>query len=283
MSNDKQIRYCGHCGAELFGGAKFCGVCGKSSVIDEPVTQPYGYQPRVVTPTVNQNIIRTPLIPTLVEVISNPLKGMERATLSPNWKSPFTIILGIGILSVISLIITFSKITVILTEAFKNAFISEIMMSSSDVLELDGSLITLTLYFTALLEPILSWLIGSVILWILLSIATSSYVHPSRRSLKMSANLVGWSSVPQMFLGLLEIVNSALFVPAGTIQLNVVDDYYGLLYISTQLDDLLLIAYLGVLLWSGFILYNGLKHISTAKNHPMIITVLFMAISFFFI
>ncbi|MFX0014191.1 MAG: YIP1 family protein [Promethearchaeota archaeon] len=296
MSNNSpkgSPKFCGNCGQKLLGGATFCAYCGTPVPTVDPTgvvsSKPPSSYPSIVrdrgTPSYPDSYRPeritaehpSPFFQHFQGVLISPQQEMARIVKRPNLGQPFLVVLIAGIISGIALFVLSSKSTIEFTQAFYDSLgFSGMDISMEEVVEV----MTIFTAFFAPLGFIISWLIGSVILWILLSII-SSQVPSHERNFKTIATIIGWSFLPRIFSELIRLILFSLFTEPTT---YVVNDIFDLSSMSTPLGitgDILFFIEMGILIWGVVLIYFAAKSLDPEGSHAVIIGIIYAVVMFF--
>ena len=248
MSNDFQKttpRFCGNCGQKLLEGATFCAYCGSqvppvdsTGIVSSKPSS--GFTP--IPPSVSDRV--SPAYPTPYEppriktepplpftqhfqgVLISPQIEMPRVAKRPNIGQPFLIVLIVGIIAGATLFVLNSKIDIQFSETFMESFgLSGI--EGFDIGEYMQFFMMLTAFFTPF-GFLVSWIIASIVIWILHAII-SSKVPSHERNFRTMATVIGWSYLPKIFLELIRLVAYFIFIQPSTL---IIDDILDLSLMS---------------------------------------------------
>ncbi|UCG90296.1 MAG: YIP1 family protein [Candidatus Heimdallarchaeota archaeon] len=289
-------KFCGNCGQKLLGGATFCAYCGtpvptieSTGVVSAKPSSPYAPIPPTVSsrgaPTYPpsyrpERIVREPALPFAQHfqgVLLSPQLEMPRIVKRANLSQPFLIVLIAGIISGIALFILTSKTTI----EFSSGLFESLGMSGADIdmEEYMQFFMMMTAFFTPF-GFLISWIIGSIVLWILQAIF-SSQVPSHERNFKTMATIVGWSFLPRIFN---ELVRLAAFIFLIEPSIVTIDDIWDLSAISAPLGiigDILSFVDIIFLIWGVVLVYFAVKSIDPEGSHAVIIGIIYAVILFF--
>ncbi|MHA1974682.1 MAG: YIP1 family protein [Candidatus Hodarchaeales archaeon] len=297
-NNSEKPRFCGNCGKELIAGATFCAYCGqpvidpnKPTSIEEIKTesrsynamttvQPYGGQ---YHRNILQNEPPLPFMQHLRGVITTPKSEMHEIAERPNLRQPFAIVLIVGLISSVGVMILFSKITFNFTDSYFSSL--GIPPNTIDKSEVE-SMMRLIPMMTAIVTPIgfiINWLIDGVILWIIHAVLASR-LDPKTRSYKRMLTIIGWSFLPNLIDGTINILSNMLFIAPQTVTVNSNADFENLaltIASNSMVSMLLMIISLVIFAYSIILIYFAIKPIERQGANPIIITLIYTVISFF--
>lgn len=298
MEDDKPIipKFCGSCGKILLQGATYCAYCGaavpdlSSPSITGAKPAPYtppspsSYPPSSPPPYFQKPPTDPPLpfFQHLQGIILSPREEMSRIAKRPNIGQPLLIIAVIGILAGIALFIYHSKVTIVLTDNFKQEF-NEMMMGSSELgAESFIDFFVSLMPFMMVFGLFMNWIIfNGVILWILHSIISSG-VPAHKRSFKTILTIIGWSSLPLILEELINFIYVLFFVSKSTITMNSLADLALLETIETtgSIGLILVVFSLLIQIVSVILVYFAVKSIDPYEYHAIVITVLYAILPF---
>lgn len=289
-------KFCGNCGQKLLGGATFCAYCGtpvptidSTGVVRAKPSSPHTSIPPTVsdrgTPTYppsyrSEKIVREPALPFTQHfqgVLMSPQLEMPRIVKRPNLSQPFLIVLIAGIVSGLALYVLTLKTTI----EFSSSFFESLGLSGMDI-EMEEYMQFLTI-LSAFFTPFgffITWLVGSIVLWILHAIF-SSRVPSHERNFKTMMSIVGWSFLPRIFNELVRLAAFALFIEPSTIIINDILDFSAMSTPLGIVGDILFFIDIIFLIWGIVLVYFAVKSIDPEGSHAVIIAIIYAVILFF--
>ncbi|UCE13682.1 MAG: YIP1 family protein [Candidatus Heimdallarchaeota archaeon] len=289
-------QFCGNCGQKLLKGATFCAYCGTpvpatdtSGVVTPKAPSDYSSIPPTVSPRTHPAYPPTyrpeyqmtepplPFIQHFQGALLSPQLEMTQIIKRPNLTHPFLVVLITGIIAGIALYILTLKTTIEFSPEF---------WESMGLSELDydmGESMQIFMMMTAFFTPIgffISWIIGSIILWVLLAIISSN-VPKHERNFKTMATAVGWSFLPRIFNEIVRLVVFAVFVEPSTM---VIDDLFDFSILGAPagiIGDMLFFADILFLIWGTVLIYFAVKSLDPEGAHAVIIAIIYTVIIFF--
>ena len=289
-------KFCGNCGQKLLGGATFCAYCGtpvptidSTEVVSSKPSSPYPSLPPTASdrgvpaypPSYRpERITREPALPFAQHfqgVLMSPQLEMPRIVKRPNLSQPFLIVLIAGIISGIALYVLTLKTTI----EFSPGFFESFGLSGADINmeEYMQFFMMLTAFFTPF-SFLISWVIGSVVLWILQAIF-SSQIPSHERSFKTMMSIVGWSFLPKIFSELIRLTVFAFIVEPSIVTINDIFDFAAINAPLGVIGDIFFFADIIFLIWGAILVYFAVKSIDPEGSHAVIITIIYAVILFF--
>ncbi|MFW9777283.1 MAG: YIP1 family protein [Candidatus Heimdallarchaeota archaeon] len=278
-SDTTSPKYCGSCGKELLPGAAFCAHCGAPvpklgpQSLSQIPASPYYITSR---PAMSHTEPPLPFLQYFQGVIITPQKEMPKIVERPNYKHPFFLSLLIGILAGVSMAVFLSKLRMtIFPEFYQNIAGVDLPASFYDEFDFE-SYLRFTFIILSVLGPIISWLVDSVILYLLMAVVAPA-VSSHRRNFKTAATITGWASVPQFVGQIVDIGYNWFFVSEMTVVLRTSEDIQKIAIpaVSGFAELILLGIGIGVLIWGGLMVYWGVKSMVPEGNQPVIISVIY--------
>lgn len=286
-------RFCGNCGQKLLEGATFCAYCGTpvpsadqtviavSKPSSEYTTPPPSFSPRPTPSRAYQRVPTEPPNPFAQHfqgVLLSPQFEMPRIAKRPNISQPFLIVLLSGIIAGIAIYLLISKSTM----EFSPAFVDSLGLSGLDIdMEEYLQFIQTIIAFSTPLGILFSWLLGSLVLWILQAIF-SSKIPSHERNFKTMLTIVGWSFLPRIFNELTRLITFVFLVEPTTYVLNDILDVSALSFPLGIAGDILFFADLIFLIWGVGLVYFAVKSIDPEGSHAVIIGIIYAVFLFLF-
>lgn len=286
-------KFCGNCGQKLLEEATFCAYCGTpvpsadqtgiagSKPSSEYTTPPPSFATR---PTPSRDYLRVPREPPNPFVqhfqgaLLSPQFEMPRIAKRPNVSQPFLVVLLCGIIAGIAMYIIISKSTIEFSPAFvDNLGLSGLDIDSEEYLQFMQTIMA----FSTPLGFLFSWLLGSLVLWILQAIF-SSKIPSHKRNFKTMLTIVGWSFLPRIFNELIRLIIFVVLVEPTT---YVIDDLFDISALNSPIGlagDILFFADLIFFIWGVGLVYFAVKSIDPEGSHAVIIGIIYAVVIFLF-
>ncbi len=283
-------KFCGNCGQKLLEGATFCAYCGtpvpaidKTGGISSKPSSPYISTPPPLSgtgtpayqaPYRHERIKTEPDLPFAQHfqgVLISPQLEMPRIARRPNISHSFLLVLITGIIAGIAMFILSSKTTI----EYSATFYESLGFTGTDINA--EEFIEFMKIFSAFSAPIgffISWIIGSIVLWILQAIF-SSKIPSHERNFKTMATIVGWSFLPRIFNELVRLVAFSVLVEPSTYEVNDILDLGAMSAPLGIVGDILFIADLFFLIWTVVLIYFAVKSIDPEGSHAVIIGIIY--------
>jgi hypothetical protein len=270
------MRYCGNCGKALIANATFCAYCGAPIPKTGDLFPSQGSTPYIVikTPEITP---RHPFLDNFRGAIFTPKIKMPQIASSPNYSQPLLVNLIVGFLTVIGLMIFFSKYEII----FSESFFTFLPTNETDITEY-MDLYKVLLPISSPISTLINWLILSLLLWLLHAIFASD-LNSNARNYKTMATIVGWAQIPMIINQVITIIYNQFLLSSGG---QVVFRSIGEMEISAPgggadvlFDTLLLGIEILLILWSLVLIYYAIKSLGSFKSNPIVICAIYGVLS----
>ena len=293
-------KFCGNCGQKTLEGATFCAYCGAPiPAINTPgsvtTRQPSEHTPTYPSssprnifpysaPYKPSSITTEPALPFFQHfqgVLLSPHLEMPKIVKRPNFGQPFILVILTGILLGVTIFLYFSKVTIVTTPEFEQAYLSSVGLTPDMLEGIDlATLLQFSFMLGAPLGILIDWMVfNTLILWILHAIF-SSQTPSYMRNFKTMVTITGWSFLPYIFEELIRLVYVALIVPQSSITITNFEELAILdtLGITGIFASIFFLLWIGFNIWGAMIVYFGVKSNIPEGSNAIIITILYFII-----
>jgi hypothetical protein len=276
---DSGLRFCGNCGKNLLPNATFCAYCGAEIPKLAALSPVYKEIPKL-EPSIHQIEPLRPFLQNFTGIMISPKKDFPQIITKPNLSQPFILNVLIGFLSAITLVTYFNKIPIRFSQSFIDSFLVSPGLEDMDPSEFISLFTQLIPIFTPIFQ-IISWVLYSLILWILIAVFASDLV-PQKRNFKTMMTITGWSQLPTIFLQLIMIVYNLLLLPSGEIIFHSMFEIETIIPVPTpQIIDFLLVGVeFFILFWRVFLIYYAVKSLASINTNVTVICIVYGIIVF---
>ncbi|MHA2075231.1 MAG: YIP1 family protein, partial [Candidatus Hodarchaeales archaeon] len=169
--------------------------------------------------------------------------------------------------------------TIELSDNFSDPLLSSTGISPEMYIQILSSYI---IPFSTVITFFIFWLVSGLVLWIIQSLISSN-IPAHRRNFKVQLTIAGWTYLPLIFYGLIEVLIVTLFVEPSTFIVNELLDI-ALIGIPMESTIGLVITVIGIffLIWRVAIVYFAVRVLDPEGSHATIITVVYAVFIFLF-
>ncbi|MHA1976498.1 MAG: YIP1 family protein [Candidatus Hodarchaeales archaeon] len=269
------MRYCGNCGKELVTNATFCAFCGAPIPKIGDFVPPSGDTPYIITKP-KETSPRRSFFTNFRGAIVAPKEEMPIIASSPNFSQPFFLNLLIGVLAAISVFIFYNKFEMIFSESFLASFPLSMGSNENAILDFENYY-RLILPVTSIFSILITWLLMSVILWVL-HVIFASDLDSNARNYKKMATIVGWAQIPLMIYQIIMVL-LYFFSPGGEIEFHSIIERE--IRSSVSFGFFMTPLVIFAIIWSLALIYFPIKSLGSIKSNPVIICVIYGILYYF--